>query len=59
MQAGGDVEKGKGDLIAKEDQEIGQIGYKVYWWVHCCCGRVHSVPQLLHLSYQQPPSWSS
>ncbi len=33
MQEGGDVEKGKGGLIAKEDQEIGQIGYKVYWWV--------------------------
>jgi hypothetical protein len=31
LQEGADVEKGKGDLIAKEDQEIGQIGYKVYW----------------------------
>jgi ABC-type multidrug transport system fused ATPase/permease subunit len=31
-EEGGDVEKGKGGLIAKEDQEIGQIGYKVYWY---------------------------
>ena len=27
-----DPEKGKGELIVKEDQEVGQIGYKVYWW---------------------------
>ena len=34
MQEGADVEKGKGgELIVKEDQEVGQIGYKVYWWV--------------------------
>jgi hypothetical protein len=33
VQEGADPEKGKGELIVKEDQEIGQIGYKVYWWV--------------------------
>lgn len=34
-----EAEKGKGELIIKEDQEIGQIGYKVYWCVAlpCCC----------------------
>jgi hypothetical protein len=58
MQEGGDVEKGKGDLIAKEDQEIGQIGYKVYWWaLHLLFQR--SVPlKLLHLASEQPPSVS-
>jgi hypothetical protein len=34
VQEVADVEKGKGgELIVKEDQEVGQIGYKVYWWV--------------------------
>lgn len=31
QEEGRDPEKGKGDLIVKEDQEIGQIGSKVYW----------------------------
>lgn len=31
-QEQGGAPQGKGELIVKEDQELGQIGYKVYWY---------------------------
>lgn len=46
-------DKGKGELIIKEDQEIGQIGYKVYWYYLKAYGLVSCAALVIFWSSEQ------